>query len=98
LPSETEYINLDEPSDTIWKNTQIVKLLRLAELKTEKINDMTSLSLAGQFIKNQSPECTPKKYGIKTLKGILKASGLFEIKENQKNTKGNLLVLYKSKV
>ncbi|PSB04271.1 hypothetical protein [Merismopedia glauca] len=98
LPSDVEYINLSNPSDTIWKNTKIVELLRLAEIHTVKINNMTSLNLAEQFIKNQAPECTPKKYGIKTLKGVLKASGLFEIIETKKNEKGSISILYRSKI
>jgi hypothetical protein len=77
-----------------WNNTQIVKLLRLAETNTDKIGDMTSLTRAGEFIKSQDPECTPKKYGIKTLKGVLKVSGLFEIIDSQ----NGVCVLYKSKV
>ncbi|MBD2199913.1 MULTISPECIES: OST-HTH/LOTUS domain-containing protein [Calothrix] len=96
--SEVEYINLLDPSDTGWDNTKIVKLLRLAEINTEKIGDMTLLSRAGDFIKSQDPECTPKKYGIKTLKGILKVSGLFEIVESQNEQQKSECILYKSKV
>lgn len=89
---QVEYINLLDPSDTVWENTKIVALLRLAEVCTEKIEDLTLLSQAGKFIKNQDPECNPKNYGIKTLKDILKVSGLFEIIENQDGA-----ILYKSK-
>ncbi|YAG11464.1 HTH OST-type domain-containing protein [Nostoc sp. DSM 114161] len=94
ISSGVEYINLNNPSETAWENTKIVKLLRLAESNTEKIGGMTSLATAGKFIKSQDPDCTPKKYGIKTLKGVLKASGLFEITEN----KNHVLILYKSKL
>lgn len=55
---------------------------------------MTSLARAGEFIKSQDPDCTPKKYGIKTLKGVLKASSLFEITENH----NSVLILYTSKL
>jgi uncharacterized protein YqfB (UPF0267 family) len=96
--SDVEYINLFDPSETTWENTRIVKLLRLAELNTDKIDDMTLLARAGQFIKNQDPECTPEKYGIKTLKGVLKASGLFEVAESQDGKQNGISVLYKSKV
>lgn len=96
--SDVEYINLFDPSETTWENTRIVKLLRLAELHTDKIGDMTWLARAGQFIKNQDPECTPEKYGIKTLKGVLKASGLFEVVESQDGKQNGRSVLYKSKV
>ncbi len=89
---EVSYINLCDPSDTVWENTQIVKLLRIAELRTDKVGDMTLLARAGKFIKNQAPECTPKSYGIKTLKGVLKASNLFEIKSQDGS------ILYKSKL
>jgi hypothetical protein len=92
------YVNLSEPSETAWENTQIVKLLRLAELNTPKIGDMTLLARAGQFIKEQDSDCTPKNYGIKTLKGILKVSGLFDISEIPDGENNNLSVLYKSKV
>lgn len=96
--SKVDYINLTNPSDTAWDNTKIVKLLRLAETNTEKIGDMTLLARAGEFIKSQDPECTPKKYGIKTLKGVLKISGLFEIIESQNDQHNSESILYKSKV
>lgn len=98
ISSGVEYINLLNPSETVWENTKIVKLLRLAETNTDKISDMTSLARAGKFMKSQDPECTPKKYGIKTLKGVLKASGLFKITKSQDSEQNSTLILYKSKV
>ncbi|MUG95498.1 hypothetical protein F7734_25310 [Scytonema sp. UIC 10036] len=98
VTSKVKYINLSNPSEKAWENTQIVKLLRLAETNTDRIGDMTLLARAGEFIKSQEPECTPKKYGIKTLKGILKVSGLFEIIESQDVQQNSGSVLYKSKV
>ncbi|PHM05889.1 OST-HTH/LOTUS domain-containing protein, partial [Nostoc sp. 'Peltigera malacea cyanobiont' DB3992] len=98
ISSGVEYINLNNPSETAWENTKIVKLLRLAETNTDKTADMTSLARAGKFIKNQDPKCTPKKYGINTLKGVLKASGLFEITESQDTRKNSTFILYKSKI
>jgi hypothetical protein len=59
---------------------------------------MTSLNLAGQFIKNQDPKCTPKKYGIKTLKGVLKASSLFEMIETRNPENGSISILYRRKI
>lgn len=100
LSKNIEYVNLHKPSETLWENTKIVKLLRLAEaeLYKSKIDNLTLLSSAGQFIKAQNPECTPKKYGIKTLKGVLIISGLFEIFENQDDELNGKTVLYRSKV
>jgi len=90
-----EYINLLDPSDTAWVNTRIVKLLQLAELNTEKTDDMTSLAKAGEFIKKIAPECTPKEYGVKNLKEVLKVSDLFEVREIQDSQHRS--ILYKSK-
>ncbi|MEH2000267.1 MAG: hypothetical protein V7L00_16210 [Nostoc sp.] len=59
---------------------------------------MTLLARAEKFIKSQGPECMPNKYGIKTLKGILKASGLFEITEPQYREQNSVFILYKSKL
>ncbi len=98
ISSGVEYINLINPSETIWENTKIVKLLRLAETNTEKIGDMTLLARSREFIKSQDPECTPKKYGIKTLKGVLKACDLFEITETQNGEHNSVFILYKSKL
>ena len=98
ISSGVEYINLNSPSETAWENTKIVKLLRLAETNTDKIADMTLLARAGEFIKSQDPECTPKKYGIKTLKGVLKVCGLFEITESQNEEHNSAFILYKSKL
>jgi len=97
ISSGVEYINQSNPSDTAWENTKIVKLLHLAETNTDKIGDMTSLARAGKFIKSQDPECNPQKYGIKTLKGVLKASGLFVISESQDSKQNSTFILYKSK-
>ncbi|MBE9036993.1 OST-HTH/LOTUS domain-containing protein [aff. Roholtiella sp. LEGE 12411] len=98
ISSDVEYINMNNPSETTWENTKIVKLLRLAETNTDKIGDMTLLARAGEFIKSQDSECTPKQYGIKTLKGVLKASGLFEITESQVSEQNSVFILYKSKL
>ena len=98
ISSGVEYINLHNPSETAWENTKIVKLLRLAETNIDKTGDMTSLARAGVFIKSQDPECTPNKYGINTLKGVLKASGLFEITEIQNSQNNSTFILYKSKI
>lgn len=87
-----EYINLFDSSETAWENTKIVKLLRLAETETEQVDGMTLLSKAGKFIKENDPECIPKKYGVKALKNILQVSKLFEIVERDEAG-----ILYRSK-
>ena len=97
LFTKSEYIDFSNPSETIWENTKIVKLLRLAEVNTDKVGTMTSLARAGTFIRKQDPECTPKNYGIKTLKGILKVSGVFEVIEEQDIEQNNTNILYRSK-
>ncbi len=55
---------------------------------------MTSLARAGVFIKWQDPNCTPKKYGINTLKRVLKASGLFQITKSQNNYKNITFIIF----
>ena len=83
VSDEAEYVNLRNASSTVWGETKIVKLLRLAESHTAKVNGMTSLSRAGKFIKSQDPACTSKRYGVKTLKAVLEVSGLFEVGEGK---------------
>lgn len=96
IEGKYEYVDLSNPSETIWEKTKIVKLLRKAELNTYKVDGMTSLARAGEFIKKEDPECTPKKYGIKTLKGILKVSGVFEVSQHIQPNSTN--ILYRSKL
>ncbi|MFZ1641197.1 MAG: OST-HTH/LOTUS domain-containing protein, partial [Candidatus Contendobacter sp.] len=75
----------------------IISLLKSAEHATPKIEDMTSLTQAGQFIKTRSPEFNPNQYGQKNLKGVLIATGIFEIRElSHKNGNGKT-VLYRTK-
>ncbi len=64
---------------TLWATTRIVKLLRLAEQHTQTVDGMMLLSRAGQFIKGQAPDLSANEYGLKTLKEILIASGLFHV-------------------
>lgn len=59
----------------------------------------TPLSIAGQIIWKQKPEEITdvyQKYGHKTLKGLILATELFEIKE-EPTKKGGILVLYRLK-
>lgn len=79
LPPWVEFIVPSAPSRTAWTTTRIVKLLRLAERHTHQVNGMTLLSRAGNFIKSRSPDVTVQTYGLKTLKEILIASGLFHV-------------------
>ena len=98
LPPTFEYIDHNDPTKTIWHNTRVVHLLKLAESNTDKVDDMTLLSRAGNFIKNEAPDVTPKEYGLKTLTEILVASGIFEVESRQGNGQNGRVILYKSKV
>jgi hypothetical protein len=98
LPPTFEYIDQNDPTKTVWPNTRVVKMLQLAELHTEKVDDMTLLARAGDFIKSQTPDVTPKEYGLKTLTEILVASGQFDVQLRQSNDQNSNVVLYKSKV
>ena len=79
LPPNIEYIDQIDVRNTTWAKSRIVRLLQLAELKTEKRNGRTLLARAGQFIKTQSPEICPEEYGVRTLKDVLLASRMFEV-------------------
>ena len=77
--------------------TDIISLFQSAEQAIPKIEDMTSLAQAGNFIKAKNPEFDLKRYGQKNLKGVLIATGMFEIRElSHKNGNGKT-VLYKTK-
>jgi hypothetical protein len=95
LPSVFEIICPSDPSGTVWPNTRVVELLKLAELLPPKVGDMTLLSRAGEFIKSQCPDLAPKEYGLKTLTEVLLASGLFDI--FRQGDGNNRVILYKSK-
>ena len=79
LPPGLEYIDKHDPTRTTWATSRIVRLLQLAEIHTEKRNGFTLLARAGEFIKAKSPDVSPEEYGIRTLKDLLRLSGMFEI-------------------
>jgi hypothetical protein len=79
LPPYVELVVPSDPSRTAWATTRIVKLLRLAELQTTKVDGLTLLSNAGNFIKSKASDLAVKAYGKKTLKEILFVSGLFHV-------------------
>jgi hypothetical protein len=92
LPPSLEIVVPMAPNRTLWATTRIVKVLRLAEQHTQTVDGMTLLSRAGQFIKGQAPDLSAKLYGLKTLKEILIASGLFHVTVAEDAT----TVMYKS--
>lgn len=110
--SFTEWINLADPADTDWPNTRIVKLLRLAEIRTPwvdawitpsegdtpKPTKLTLLSRAGKFVKSEDKACTPKAYGLKTLKEVLVISGVFDVWEAEVSERQGAVLAYKSKI
>lgn len=79
LPPSLEIVVPSSPDRTVWATTRIARLLRLAELHTKTESGMTLLSRAGNFIKSQAPDLSAKEYGLRTLKEILIASGLFHV-------------------
>lgn len=73
----------------------------LAEIAAQfmRPDGWTLLSRAGQIIREQAPEEITEvyqRYGHKTLKGLILATELFEIKEEPTNKDG-IRVLYKLK-
>lgn len=94
LPPNFEFIDQGDPTRTTWQTTRIVRLLRQAELSTAKVGDMTLLSRAGRFIKDQSPDLSVKEYGFGSLHQLLRASGLFEVA----TAEDGKTVLYRSRV
>jgi hypothetical protein len=91
-----EVICPENPARSEWKTTRIVRLLLQAESETPKTQGMTLLSMAGKFIKDTAPDLSPKDYGLKSLKEIVLASGLFEVLVQRNNSSGSV-ILYKSK-
>jgi len=79
LPASVEIVVPTAPNLTLWATTLIVKLLKLAEQRTQTVDGMTPLPRAEQFIKGHAPDLSTKEYGLNTLKEILIASGLFQV-------------------
>lgn len=69
-----------EPASEVnWPETGIVKLLRAAEGKAGD-SGWTALSEAIAFARTNDGDETPKRYGCKTWRQVLKKSGLFEMR------------------
>lgn len=84
LPPYVELVVPSDPGRTAW--ARIVKLLRLAEQHTAKVEGLTLLSNAGNFIKRKAPDLAVKAYGMRTLKEILLVSGLFDVFVSERGT------------
>lgn len=94
---DVEIINVSNPSMTIWETTRVVRLLRLAEKETERVDGMTLLSRAGALIRREEPEVSPKTYGLRRLMDVLLACGLFEVEVRPSNDSGSVVFLYRSR-
>lgn len=97
LPAHVEYVDLSDPCETSWPTTRIVRALQEAESQTEPVNGMTSLTLAGVFLRSLDAELTPQAYGVSKLKRILKLSGAFDIVEYRPHEAAEPITLYRSK-
>jgi hypothetical protein len=97
LPAHVEYIDLADPSETNWPTTRIVQALQEAEARTEPVNGMTSLALAGAFLRSLDVDLGPKAYGVSKLKRILILSGAFEIFAHFPQEGAEPITLYRSK-
>ncbi|WP_116345196.1 hypothetical protein [Cupriavidus taiwanensis] len=97
LPAHVEYIDLSDPCETNWPTTRIVRALQEAESQTEPVNGMTSLTLAGVFLRSLDAELTPQAYGVSKLKRILILSGVFDIVEYRPHETAEPITLYRSK-
>lgn len=81
LPPGIEFVDRVQPERTQWASTRLVKLLRLAETKTETVDGMTLLSRAGALIRNLAPELHfANDYGLPSLKEVVVRSGLFDVR------------------
>jgi hypothetical protein len=69
----------------------------LAEKETQAVDGMTLLSRAGAFIREYAPHLTPKRYGLRSLKQVLEACDLFDVKKRPNGSGHSEIVLYRSK-
>lgn len=95
--ADVEFIDLEDPNRTIWRNTRIVKLLQRAEVETPKTDGMTLLSRAGAFIQRTDPTLTFKEYGVKSLSAVLAVCGLFHVERRPMAGGTGETVLYRSR-
>ncbi|HVZ37306.1 MAG TPA: OST-HTH/LOTUS domain-containing protein [Polyangiaceae bacterium] len=80
LPASVEVVDLADPRGTVWASTRIVKLLRLAERHTERVDGMTLLANAGRYINEVAPDIAPRDYGLRRLRQVLVESQLFDVR------------------
>ncbi|AFY37328.1 hypothetical protein Lepto7376_0954 [[Leptolyngbya] sp. PCC 7376] len=77
LPGDTVFIDFVNPWETTWFKTQIIEYVLMAEKKFRNPYGWTSLSHAGNFIRQSDKNITPRRYGLSKLKDVLIISGLF---------------------
>ncbi|OKH19972.1 OST-HTH/LOTUS domain-containing protein [[Limnothrix rosea] IAM M-220] len=78
LPENTVFIDFVNPWQTTWYKTKIIEYTLIAEKKFKNQYGWTSLSHAGNFIRQSDKNITPRRYGLSKLKDVLEASGLFD--------------------
>jgi hypothetical protein len=97
-----DYLNSDEGKKRFFapmRGGLIIYYLGQIAAQVVRPDGWTPLSIAGQIIWKQKPEEISdvfKKYGHKTLKGLILATEIFEIKEEPMK-KGGIQVLYRLK-
>lgn len=79
-----------------WPSTEIVRLLRGAELDYAK-DGWTFLGDAIASIKTSCPNQTPKKYGCSSWRHVIHESKLFEIQKTSTAASGAVQVWYRSR-
>jgi hypothetical protein len=98
----SDFLNSDEGKRRFFSPHRGGRILYyLGEIAAQVVrpDGWTPLSVAGQIIWSQKPEEITdvfKKYGHKTLKGLILATDIFEIKE-EPTKKGGIQVLYRLK-
>ena len=98
----SDFLNSDEGKKQFYSPHRGGSILYyLGEIASQVVrpDGWTPLSVAGQIIWKQKPEEITdvfKKYGHKTLKGLILATEIFEIKE-EPTRKGGIQVLYRLK-
>jgi hypothetical protein len=98
----SDFLNSDEEEKRFFSPHRGGRILYyLGEIAAQVVrpDGWTPLSVAGQIIWGQKPEEITdvfKKYGHKTLKGLILATDIFEIRE-EPTKKGGIQVLYRLK-
>lgn len=86
----------DSTGEVNWPDSGIVKLLRSAEGNGGG-SEWTALSAAIAHARRNDGGETPKRYGCKTWRQVLKKSGLFEMRVEKAGSGQATLVWYRSK-